>query len=45
LLRPLTGFGLLEERELEPKTPPRRRFGESQLRTTPLYEAFLRFEE
>lgn len=44
VLRPLEEFGLLEERDIAPQTPPRWRPQEIQLRTTPLYEAFLRFE-
>jgi len=44
VLRPLKQFGLLEERDVAPQTPARWRPHEIQVRTTPLYEAFLRFE-
>jgi len=44
VLRPLKGFGLLEERDHAPTTPPPRRPQEIEFRTTSLYGAFLRFD-
>jgi hypothetical protein len=44
VLRPLRGFGLLEERSVGQGEAWYSRPQEIQLRTTPLYEVFLRFE-
>ena len=44
VLRPLREFGLLEEQDLRPEGDWHWRPEEIRFRTTPLYEAFLRFE-
>jgi hypothetical protein len=44
VLRPLKEFGLLEMRDLRPEDTWHRRPQEIQLRTTSLFQAFLRFE-
>jgi hypothetical protein len=41
LLEPLQGFGLLERRDLPPPNGPQRAY---QLRKTPLFDRFLRFD-